>query len=238
MALYKEQGIVLRTMRLGEADRIVTVMTQGAGKIRAVAKGVRKTKSRFGARLEPFTHVDLVLYKGRELDIVTQAQILSPFPSIRASYDRFTSGEVILEATDRIAQDHEKSVRTFMLLLGALRALSVEDEDPVMVADSYLLRLAALAGFRPSLSACAVCGKPGPHERFSVSQGGVVCGTCRSGAAATVNEDAMPYLESLLNADWASETPLVTRQECSGLIRAYVEYHFDRPLRAWTHVPR
>lgn len=225
-------------MRLGEADRIVTIMTQGAGKIRAVAKGVRKTKSRWGARLEPFTHVDLVLYKGRELDIVTQAQILSAFPQIRADYSRFAAGEVVLEAIDRVAQDHEPSVRTFMLLLGALRALSVEDEDPVVVADSFLLRLASLAGFRPSLTACAVCGRPGPHDRFSVSQGGTVCDGCRTGVAATVGEETVPYLESLLDANWSSETPQSVREECSGLIRAYVEFHFDRPLRAWTHVPR
>lgn len=229
---------MLRHMRLGEADRIITVMTQGSGKIRAVAKGVRKTKSRWGARLEPFTHVDLVLYKGRDLDIVTAAQIISAFPQIRTDYARFTAGEMVLEATDRITQDREKSVRTFMLLLGALRSLTVDDEDPVMIADSYLLRLAALAGFRPALAACAVCARPGPHQKFSVAQGGLVCETCRSGAAATVGENAVPYLASLLDADWDSSTPEPVRRECSGLIRAYVEYHFDRPLRAWTHVPR
>lgn len=238
MALYKEQGIVLRTMRLGEADRIVTFMTQGSGKIRAVAKGVRKTRSKFGARLEPFTHVDLVLYEGRELDIVTQAQILAPFSEIRAEYARFAAGEVVLEATDRVTQDREKSVRTFMLLLGALRSLSVPDEDPVTVADSFLLRLAALAGFRPALTACAVCNRPGPHERFSISQGGLVCERCRAGAAVSVGEETIPYLDGLLNADWERNAPETTRREGSGLIRAYVEYHFDKPLRSWSHVPR
>jgi DNA repair protein RecO (recombination protein O) len=238
MALYKEQGIVLRTIRLGEADRIITFLTQGSGKIKAVAKGVRKTKSRWGARLEPFTHVDLVLYQGRELDIVTQAQILTPFSAIRADYSRFAAGEVVLEATDKIAQEREKSVRTFMLLLGALRALSLPDEDPLMIADSYLLRLAALAGFRPALTACAVCGAPGPHGKFSVSQGGIVCESCRAGAAATVGEAAVPYLSSLLDANWSDDAPIPVRRECSSLIRAYVEYHFDRPLRAWSHVPR
>lgn len=238
MTLYKEQGIVLRTMRLGESDRIITVMTQGSGKVRAVAKGVRKTKSRWGARLEPFTHVDLVLYRGRELDIVTQAEILSPFSPIRADYARFASGQVVLEATERVAQDREKSVRTFLLLLGAMRALSAPDEDPTTVADSYLIRLAALSGFRPSLAACAVCGRPGPHRKFSIAQGGTVCEHCRAGAAATVGEDAVGYLNSLLNADWDAAMPEGVRKECSGIIRAYVEYHFDRPLRAWTHVPR
>ncbi len=238
MTLYKEQGIVVRAMKLGESDRIITVMTQGSGKIRAVAKGVRKTKSRWGARLEPFTHVDLVLYKGRELDIVTQAQILSPFPQIRADYSRFAAGEVILEAADRVTPEREKSVRMFMLLLGALRALSLPDEDPLMVADSFLLRLAALSGFRPALGACAVCARPGPHARFSVAQGGTVCESCRAGAAVTVGEGMIPYLESLLQADWSVGTSESVRGECSGLIRAYVEYHFDRPLRAWSHVPR
>lgn len=238
MSLYKEQGIVLRTMRLGESDRIVTLMTQGSGKIRAVAKGVRKTKSRWGARLEPFTHVDVVLYRGRDLDIVTQAQILTPFTPIRSDYARFAAGEVVMEAVDKATEDREKSVRTFMLLLGALRALSLPEEDPLMVTDSFLLRLAALAGFRPALTACAVCARPGPHRRFSVAQGGIVCDTCRQGATVTVGEDTVPYLDGLLNADWSAETPDAIRRECSGLIRAYVEFHFDRPIRSWTHVPR
>lgn len=238
MSLYKEQGIVLRTMRLGEADRIVTLMTQGSGKIRAVAKGVRKTKSRWGARLEPFTHVDVVLYRGRDLDIVTQAQILTPFTAIRADYARFAAGEVVMEAVDKVTEDREKSVRTFMLLLGALRALSLPEEDPLMVTDSFLLRLAALAGFRPALTACAVCARPGPHRKFSVAQGGIVCDSCRQGAAVSVGEDTVPYLDGLLNADWSADTPSSVRSECSGLIRAYVEFHFDRPIRSWTHVPR
>lgn len=229
---------MLRAMRLGEADRILSILTQGSGKVRAVAKGIRKTKSRWGARLEPFTHVDLVLYRGRELDIVTQAQILSAFPQIRADYARFTAGEVVVEAVDRVAQERERSVRTFMLLLGALRALSLPDEDPLLVADSFLLRLAALAGFSPALSACAVCGRPGSFRHFSIQQGGVVCDSCRAGAAVTLADGAVSYLESLLGADWSPATPETLRRECSGLIRAYVEHHFDRPLRAWTHVPR
>jgi DNA repair protein RecO (recombination protein O) len=238
MALYKEQGIVLRTMKLAEADRIVTFLTQNSGKVRAVAKGIRKTKSRFGGRLEPFTHVDLILYRGRELDIVTQAQILATYPQIRRDYARFAAGEVMLEAVDRVVQERERSVRTFMLLLGALRALNLPDEDPATVADSFLLRLASLAGFRPALGACAVCGRPGPHGRFSVAQGGLVCERCRAGASVHLREETVPYLVGLLDANWHAETPEPARKEGSGLVRAYVEYHFDRPLRAWSHVPR
>lgn len=239
MALYKEQGIVLRTIRLGEADRIVTLLTQGSGKVRAVAKGVRKTRSKFGARLEPFTHVDLLLYRGRELDIVTQAEIITPFREIRDSYERFTAGEVVLEAIDRVTEEHERSVRTFMLLLGALRQLA-RTGDPPVVVDAFLLKLASLAGFRPHLSACAACGTPGPHLRFSVSQGGMVCESCRSGAAVRLAEATPPYLAALLDGEWETteQADDEVRSEGSGLVRAFVEYHFDRPLRAWSHVPR
>lgn len=238
MALYKEQGIVLRTMRLGEADRIVTLLTQGSGKVRAVAKGVRKTKSRFGGRLEPFTHVDLLLYRGRELDIVTQVEIITSHRAIREDYARFAAGEVVLEAADRVAQERERSVRLFMLALGALRALAGGDGDPAVIADGFLLRLASLAGFRPSLSACAACGRPGPHARFSISQGGLVCEKCRTGGAVRVGEGTVPYLAGLLQEGPLPGAPREGRREGSGLVRAYVEYHFDRPLRAWAHVPR
>ena len=237
MPLYKEQGIILRTMRLGEADRIVSVFTQGSGKVRAVAKGVRKTKSKFGGRLEPFTHVDLLLYKGRELDIVTSCETLTSFRQIREDYVRFAAGEAILEATDRVVEERERNVRQFMLLLGALRAL-VDGQDPAPIVDAYLLRTASLAGFRPHLRACASCGRPGPHQRFSVAQGGLVCDTCRTATAVRVGEATVPYLTHLLEQEWSSETTEDARREASGLVRAYVEYHFDRPLRAWAHVPR
>ena len=105
MNLYREQGVVLRTWKLGEADRIVVLLTQGEGKVRAVAKGVRKTKSRFGGRLEPFSHVDLSLYRGRELDIVTQAEVISPFRALREDYDRVVAGTAMLEAVDQVAQE-------------------------------------------------------------------------------------------------------------------------------------
>lgn len=237
MPLYPEQGIILRTMRLGEADRIVTILTQGSGKVRAVAKGVRKTKSRFGGRLEPFTHVDVLLYRGRELDIVTQCETITSFRAVREDYSRFAAGEAILEVTDRIVQERERNVRQFMLLLGALRALA-GGEDPATVVDAYLLRTASLAGFRPHLRACANCSRPGPHGRFSIAQGGLICEACRTATAVRVGEATVPYLTHLLEQEWTIPASDEARREGAGLVRAYVEYHFDRPLRAWAHVPR
>src|SRR6266508_2112477 len=123
MNLYREQAVVLRTWKLGEADRIVVLMTQGQGKVRAVAKGIRKTKSRFGGRLEPFSHVDLSLYRGRELDIVTQAEVVAPFRALREDYDRVVAGTAMLEAVDQVAQERESAVRIYLLLVRALRTL-------------------------------------------------------------------------------------------------------------------
>src|SRR5947208_15855884 len=102
MPLYKEQGIVLRSVKLGEADKIVSILTQGSGKIRAVAKGIRRTNSKFGARLEPFTHVSLLLYRGRgALDTVTQAEIVSPFRTLRGDFELIPAGAAMLEAADK-----------------------------------------------------------------------------------------------------------------------------------------
>src|SRR5206468_9635996 len=123
MPLYKEQGIVLRSVKLGEADKIVSILTQGSGKVRAVAKGVRRTNSKFGARLEPLTHVSLLLYRGRNLDTVTQAEILSPFRAVRSEFGYITAAETMLEAVDKVAEEHERNVRLFLLLLSGLRAL-------------------------------------------------------------------------------------------------------------------
>src|SRR5205814_10011954 len=97
MPPYKDQGVVLRSVKLGEADKIVTILTQGSGKVRGVAKGIRKTTSKFGARLEPFTHVSLLMYRGRNLDTVTQAEIVVPFRTLRSGLSLIAAGETMLE---------------------------------------------------------------------------------------------------------------------------------------------
>src|SRR5919107_834660 len=137
MPPYKEQGVVLRSTKLGEADKIVTVMTQGSGKVRGVAKGIRKTTSRFGGRLEPFTHVSLMLYRGRgSLDTITQAEIIAPHRAIRDDLALFAAGETMLEAVDRVAEEHERNVRVFMLLLSGIRALDTAPTDAAAVTES------------------------------------------------------------------------------------------------------
>src|SRR6266496_952752 len=236
MPLYKEQGIVLRSIKLGEADKIVSILTQGSGKIRAVAKGIRKTHSKFGARLEPFTHVSLLLYQGRNLDTITQAEIVSPFVALRGSFDLIAAGETMLEAVDKVAEEHEKNVRLFLLLLAGLRTLETRPNDPAAVAESFLLKLLSLSGFHPSLSACAVCGDPGPHGWFSAGQGGVVCQDCAEHDAGRIAEGAVRWLDALARIDVLAAgdmTPAIeVRREARAMLYGFAEYHLERRMRS------
>jgi DNA repair protein RecO (recombination protein O) len=131
---YRDDGIVLRTQKLGEADRIITLLTRQNGRVRAVAKGVRRTKSRFGARLEPFTHVDLMIHPGRSLDVITQAEAIRAYgPPLAADYPKYTAGAAMLETAERLTPvEKEPAIRQFLLLIGGLRALgeAEEAEDP------------------------------------------------------------------------------------------------------------
>jgi DNA repair protein RecO (recombination protein O) len=157
---YRDEGIVLRTHKLGEADRIITLLTRRNGRVRAVAKGVRRTTSRFGARLEPFTHVDLQIYEGRSLDVITQAETVRPYGEpFAADYPRYTAGTAMLETAERLTPvEKEPALRQFLLLVGGLRTLGGVAHDPRMVLDAFLLRSLAVAGYAPALEECARCG--------------------------------------------------------------------------------
>jgi DNA repair protein RecO (recombination protein O) len=235
MPLYKDQGIVLGSVKLAEADKIVTILTQGEGKVRAVAKGIRRTTSKFGARLEPFTHVNLMLYRGRSLDIVTQADILSPFRPLRDDFGLFSAGETMLESVDKVAEEHERNVRLFLLLLQGLRALETRPPDPAAVAEAFLLRLLGLSGFAPALSACAVCGDRSV-TRFSWSQGGAVCEGCHDRDARRVSLAALAWLDGLVAGELAAvgREPIVpeVRGEARAMLFGFSEYHLDRRIRS------
>ena len=159
---YRDDGIVLRTQKLGEADRIITILGRTTGRVRAVAKGVRRTKSRFGARLEPFTHVDLMLHPGRSLDVITQAEVIRPYGEpLAADYPRYTAGVAMLETAERFTpMEKEPALRQLLLLIGGLRSLGESEHDSRLVLDAFLLRSLAVAGDAPALEECARCGAP------------------------------------------------------------------------------
>ena len=231
MSLYRDTGVVLRTYKLGEADRIVVLMTAEHGKVRAVAKGVRKTKSRFGGRLEPMSHVSLLLYEGRELDVVSQAESLDHFRALHEDLSRLTRGIALLEAVDQVAQEREPNLRLYQMLLGALRALTTAD-SPLLVGAFYWKLLAA-EGLHPELDGCVACGSPEPLVAFDLDQGGVLCRTCRRGRP--ISAGALELLRRVLGGDLAAalrETPSAATHEVDILAVAALEHHIERRLRA------
>jgi DNA repair protein RecO (recombination protein O) len=240
MPLYSDEAIVLRTHKLAEADRIITLLTRQHGVVRAVAKGVRRTTSRFGSRLEPFTHVDLQLAVGRNLDVITQAETLNPYGArIADDYDRYTTASVMLETAERlVSEERQPSLQQYLLLVGALRAMTSGEHRPGDVLDSFLLRSLAVAGYAPSFAACANCGLEGPHRSFSPAAGGSLCTTCRAPGSASPAMETLALLGALLAGDW----PVVDaaeqrhRREARGLVAAYVAWHLERGLRSLPYV--
>lgn len=240
--VYRDEGIVLRTQRLGEADRIITLCTREHGRIRAVAKGVRKTGSRFGARLEPFGRVDVQLYEGRTLDTVTQVETLDAHgPRLTGDYGTWTAGSAMLEATERLTPiEGEPALPQYLLLVGALRTLVARTHDSGLVLDAYVLRSLAIAGWAPSFLDCARCGQAGPHRAFAVSAGGALCAACRLPGSSAPAPQTLVLLGALLSGDWATADGSDTRhrRESSGLTAALLTWHLERGLRSWPLVER
>ena len=242
MPLYRDDAVVLRTQKLGEADRIVTLLTRRHGRVRAVAKGVRRTASRFGARVEPFSHVDLQLYEGRELDVVTQAETIEPYGErIANDYARYTAGTAVLETAERLtAEEREPSLRLYLLVVGALRALAEQAHTPSLVLDAFILRAMAIAGYEPVLASCTRCDKPGPHGYFAVAMGGLVCREHRPPGSASVSALSLELMAALLSGDWgiADAADERTGRETSGLVAAYLQWHLEHGLRSLRLVER
>ncbi|MBV9447388.1 MAG: DNA repair protein RecO [Streptosporangiaceae bacterium] len=242
MQLYRDDGVVLRTQKLGEADRIITVLCRTTGRVRAVAKGVRRTKSRFGARLEPFTHVDLMLHVGRSLDVITQAEVIRAYGEpLTGDYPRYTAGVAMLETAERLTPvEKEPALRQLLLLIGGLRTLGDAEHDGRLVLDAFLLRSLAIAGYAPALRECARCGASGALPAFAIPAGGVVCASCRPPGAASPSAHTIALMLALLQGDWddADQSERRHQAECSGLVAAYLQWHLEHSIRSLRHVER
>jgi len=228
--LYRDTAVVLRTYRLGEADRIVVLLTEFHGKVRAVAKGVRKTKSRFGARLEPMSHVNLLLAKGRELDIVSQADAVESLAPLVGDLDHMTNGMAALEAIDQMTLDREPAPHLYRMLVGALRTIGTRAGP--LVVPAFFWKLLAVDGVRPELDACVRCGEPGPVVAFDLDEGGVLCRQCRSGTA--ISPEALDLMRQVLGGrlnDALAVDPSAATHEVSTLATKALEHHIERHLR-------
>jgi DNA repair protein RecO (recombination protein O) len=233
MGLYRDDGIVLRTHKLGEADRIVSILTRQHGKVRAVAKGVRKTKSKFGARLEPPTHLQLQFYEGRELDIVTQAETIDHFRAIRDDLDSLTRAVSMLEAADQLSLDREPNPAMYQMLVGALRALA-GSSGPLVVAGFYF-KVLALEGYGAVVDACVECHRTDDLVSFDLESGGIRCGEHRRGPHITA--EALALVHDILGGRLGAALSVGSSPatvEVDHLARRSMEHHLERRLRSLT----
>src|SRR5699024_5360834 len=244
--LYRDRAVVLRRHKLGEADRIITLLTREHGLVRAVAKGVRRTRSRFGGRLEPFGHIDMQIYPGkhpgRGLATVTQVQILDAFTDpIVADYAVYTTASAVLETAERLAgEEHAPARDQYLLAVGALRALAAGRRAQELVLDSYLLRAMGIAGWAPALGECARCGAAGPHRAFRVAAGRAVGVHCRPPGSATPPREVVELMAALTDGRWerAEEAAATVRSQASGLTAAHLQWHLERQLRTLPLIER
>ena len=229
MAIVHDQGIVLRTYDFGEADKVVVLLSPNSGKLRTVAKGIRKTKSRFGGRLEPFCHVDLTMYEGRNLDTITAVSTIDTFSHMRSDLGSVLTASTMAEVVDLVATEGEPSTGLFLLLRRGLAALDSGVGGPDLVA-AFLLRLARIVGVEPSLDSCASCGRP-EAVKFSISGGGAVCRSCNPPGAVRLREGVLDHLRTLAEAPFDNldlDHPM--GEESMGLVRRFLEYHLEHRL--------
>ena len=232
VSLYRDTAIVLRTHKLGEADRIVVLLTRGHGKVRGVAKGVRRTTSKFGSRLEPGSHIQVQLHEGRgELDIVTQAETVEPYRRTREDLSRMARASSLLEAIEQLTQDREPAPRLFDMLAGGLRV--IDERNPAMVSAAFYLKLLAVEGLTPELNLCVDCGEDGGPLFWAIEAGGVRCGSC--GGGRVVSDSALAVsravLSGWLNAVLDLPEDAVTH-EVEGLATVALEAHVERRFKS------
>jgi DNA repair protein RecO (recombination protein O) len=230
--LYREEAVVLRTYRLGEADRIVVLLTPGRGKVRAVAKGIRKTTSRFGGRLEPTTHVALQLYEGRNLDTITQAEVLDLFAHVKGDLSRLGKASTLLEVCDQVSQEGEPNPKLLQMLVGALRAL--EARDAAALVPAFFFKLLAAEGTEPMVDACCACGSEDRLVAFDQHQGGILCADHRAGGMP-VSAAALDLCRRVLGgglADVLNEPASPAVEELDRLAMRALESILERRLKS------
>jgi DNA repair protein RecO (recombination protein O) len=236
MSLYRDHGVVLRTYKLGESDRIVVFLTVEHGKVRAVAKGVRKPASRFGGRLEPISHVALQLWRGRELDIVSQAESVDHFRVLRDDLDRIGKATAMLEVCDQVAQEREPNPRLYQMLIGALRTLDASDSATIVPA--FFWKVLAAEGLHPELDSCVSCGGPDQLASFGIDEGGLLCRTCRAhahGVVVPIHDDTLDLVRRVLGGALTSVLAVPAcpaTQELEVLATRAMEHHLERRLKA------
>ena len=229
----QDEAVVLRTYKSGESDRVVVLWTRHHGKLRVLAKGVRKISSRMGGSLEPMGHVKVDLVRGRgDLYITKHVAHLERMTNLRGDYERISAGLAVVEVVDAIPTDEAADEGIFEMLVRALLTLDNTEFHPQLVASSFFFKLLAYDGSEPVVHACVNCESPGPLVAFNAEVGGTLCTNCRSGAA--LSPAALDLIRRILGGDLANvlrEPSPAGSGEVTDLAHEAIEVHFGRRLK-------
>lgn len=237
--LYRTEGIVIRRSDVGEADRILTLYTPNRGKVHLVARGVRRPGSRMAGHVEMLTHSSFLVARGRNLDIVTQAQTLRAFPALRGDLARIGWACYLAELLDRMTAEETENYPAFQLLLEALEHLE-RGAPAELIARAYELHLLSILGYRPQMFRCVSCEREveAQEQAFSATLGGVLCPRCRGedGRARTLSLEGLKVLRYLQrnSLDDAGHLRLGDgcRKEVEDLLHGYIYAILERDLNA------
>ncbi len=237
--VYRTEAVVLRRKELGEADRLLTVYTPAMGKLRLVAKGVRRPRSRKAGHLELFNRVNLLLARGRELDIITQAEAMDVYPGLRDDLVRFGHAAYVVELLDCFAVEEENRA-LYRLLVETLERLSA-GVDPAIVARFFEVRLLEGMGYRPQVFHCVGCGGETRPEAqyFSAREGGVLCPKCGSGrrGARPISLAGLKVLRHYQRSSFAAVASARLRPEVHAEIESLMEGYLTYLLERRLHTP-
>ncbi len=238
--LYKTEGIVLKSMEYQEADKIVTIYTKDYGKITAIAKGVRKTKSKFGSSLEILTYSTFLFYKGKNLDIVSQTEILESFFSTSKEVIKFAFAANCVEVVNKLTEDREINIVLFNLLKEALHYLR-ESNDPKLLTLSFKWQTISILGYRPSLNHCCRCNKSVEDQKemyLNIKEGGLVCNNCIAKdkeecvkASLYFNKLVRKILITPLSTISSATIPDKKRKELEKITDLYIAYHSEKSFK-------
>jgi DNA repair protein RecO (recombination protein O) len=242
MPYYKMRAIVLSTLKLGESDRILRLLSRERGLLSAVAKGIRKTKSKFGGKLEPFTCADLFLYTGKGLDIILQSETVDSFKGIKSDLRKVACASVIADMTLR-CQLEEPRTEPYELVYYFFQQLDKADSKLKLLLLSFQAKYLTMLGFEPLIKNCCICGRDMILNQgflFSVSSGGAVCGDCTRAMSYTrrLSAGSVNLLHDLFfnpMQDWQKTDIRSARslEEVDSLIKAFISYHLEKSLSSY-----
>lgn len=241
MPLYnKTEAIVLGQNDFGEADKVVTLYTKEFGKLKAVAKGVRRIKSRFGSAMEPFSHDHLMLYmpRKRDLYVVTGSRIIRTHKELRENFDSFITGSYVIELVNKLTEPEEPNRRLFLLILEAFRQIPKQDRDIIIVI--FVIKFLADAGYKLNLEKCVFCETTIPlagQKKLSIQHGGLLCAKCQSRdvQAMAVSPLALQYIKRIGMVDLRKVGKIniesSIKNELKRIVHFYLSYHLPGKLK-------